>query len=173
MNLIVTSSRHLEDEAAQEITTILESLGDNNSTTNITNLSGIVTCTTTLEPFSVIKKIQEKILEEPWSMRYCHRIIPIQETVVTEKQNIVNSVLKNSKIMKVEDTYRITVEKRHSDISTMEVIDAIADKIDNKVSLEKFDWIVLIEILGDKTGISILKENDVLSTQKLKRSLSE
>ena len=75
--------------------------------------------------------------------------------------------------MRVEDTYRITVEKRHSVISTKEIIDAIADKIDNKVSLEKFDWIILIEIIGNKTGISILKENDVLSTQKLKRSLSE
>ena len=173
MNLIVTSSRHLEDEAAQEITTILESLGDDNSTTNITSLSGIVTCNTKLEPFSVIKKIQEKILEEPWSIRYCHRIIPIQETVDTEKQNIVNSVLDHAKIMKNEDTYRITVEKRHSGISTMEIIDAIADKIDNKVSLEKFDWIILVEILGSKTGISVLKENDILSTQKLKRSLSE
>ena len=173
MNLIVTSSRHLEDEAAQEITTILANLGDNNSTTNITNLSGIVTCTTTLEPFSVIKKIQEKILEEPWSIRYCHRIIPIQETVATEKQNIVDSVLNFAKIMKDKDTYRITIEKRHSGISTREIIDGIADKIDNKVSLEKFDWIILVEILGSKTGISILKENDILSTQKLKRSLSE
>lgn len=173
MSLIVTSSRHLEDEAAQEITMILESFGDKNSKINITNLSGIVTCIITLDPFFVIKKIKEKILEEPWSMRYCHRIIPIQETVITEQQNIVNSVLNHAKIMRDEDTYRITVEKRHSVISTTEIIDAIADKIDNKVSLEKFDWIVLVEILGNRTGISVLKENDILSTQKLKRSLSE
>ncbi len=136
MNLIVTSSRHLEDEAAQEITTILESFGDDNSKINITNLSGIMTCITTLEPFSVIKKIQEKILEEPWSVRYCHRIIPIQETVITEKQNIVNSVLNHAKIMRVEDTYRITIEKRHSVISTKEIIDAIADKIDTRYPLK-------------------------------------
>ncbi len=75
--------------------------------------------------------------------------------------------------MALEDTYRITVEKRHSVISTREIIDEIANKITNKVSLEKFDWMILIEILGNKTGISILKENDILSTQKLKRSLSE
>ena len=152
---------------------ILESFGDKNSKINITNLSGIVTCITTLDPFSVIKKIEEKILEEPWSIRYCHRIIPIQETVNTEKQNIVDSVLTHSKIMRTEDSYRITVEKRHSGISTKEIIDAIADKIDNKVSLEKFDWIILVEVLGNKTGISVLKEDDILSAQKLKRSLSE
>jgi tRNA acetyltransferase TAN1 len=173
LNLIVTSSRNLEDEASQEISMILESFGDKSNKVDPTNLSGIVTCITTLDPFFVIKKIKEKILEEPWSIRYCHRIIPIQETVITERQNIVNAVLKHSKTMESEDTYRITLEKRHSAISTKEIIDAIADKIDNKVSLEKFDWIILVEILGNKTGISVLKENDIISTQKLKRGLSE
>ena len=173
MNLIVTCSRHLEDEAAHEISLILESFGDKDNKVDITNLSGIVTCVTTLDPFSVIKRIKEKIFDEPWSMRYCHRIIPIQKTVTTEKQNIVNAVLNHSKIIGSEDTYRITLEKRHSTISTRELISDIADKIENKVSLEKFDWIILVEILGSKTGISVLKENDILSTQKLKRSLSE
>lgn len=173
MNLIITSSRHFEDEAAQEISGVLESFGDKDFNVNITNLSGVVTCITTLDPFFVIKKIKEKILDEPWSIRYCHRVIPIQETVITEQQNILNSVLSHTKIMRIEDSYRITVEKRHSAISTKEIIEAIADKINNKVSLEKFDWIILIEILGNKTGISILKENDIVSTQKLKRSLSE
>jgi tRNA acetyltransferase TAN1 len=173
LNLIITCSRHFEDEASQEISMLLENLGDKNSEITLTNFSGIVTGITTLDPFLVVKKIKEKILEEPWSMRYCHRIIPIQETVITEKQNIVNTVLNHSKIMRTEETYRITVEKRHSSISTKEIIDAIADKIHNKVSLEKFDWVILVEILGNKTGISVLKENDILSTQKLKRSLSE
>ena len=72
-----------------------------------------------------------------------------------------------------QETYRITVEKRHSEIPTSEIISEIADKIQNKVSLEKFDWMILIEILGKITGIAILKENDILSTQKVKRSLSE
>jgi len=173
LNLIITSSRHFEEEAAQEIGSILESFGDKDFKVNITNLSGIVTCITTLDPFFVVKKIKEKILDEPWSIRYCHRIIPIQETVITEQQNIVNSVLNHAKILGTNDSYRITVEKRHSVISTKKIIEAIADKIDNKVSLEKFDWMILVEILGNKTGISILKESDIVSTQKLKRSLSE
>jgi tRNA acetyltransferase TAN1 len=75
--------------------------------------------------------------------------------------------------IKSQNTYRITVEKRHSTISTNEIIDAIASRIQNKVSLKKFDWIVLVEILGNKTGVSVLKENDIISTQRLKRSLSE
>ena len=173
MNLIITSSRHLEPEAAEEMSEILKELGDANPVVEISDLSGILTATTSLDPFLVVKKIREKILDEPWTIRYCLRVIPLHDTVYTKKEDIVKSVLNHAGIMQPQDTYRITVEKRHSEISTSEIISEIADKIQNKVSLEKFDWIILIEIFGKRTGIAILKEEEILSTQKTKRSLSE
>lgn len=173
MNLIITCSRHLESEASQEIHDLLEELGDSDTTVDITHMSGIVTAVTSLDPFVVVEKIKKRILDEPWSIRYCLRIIPIQETVTTEKEEIINAVLKHATIIKLDDTYRITVEKRHSVISTSEIISGIADKIHSKVSLERFDWLVLVEILGNRTGISVLKKDIIVSTQKLKRSLSE
>ena len=72
-----------------------------------------------------------------------------------------------------DETYRISIEKRNSDLSSKEIITKIANQIKNKVSLEFPDRIVLIEILGNKTGISILKKSDVLSIEKTKRSISE
>ena len=173
MNLIITSSRHLESEAADEMSKILEELGDSNAVVEISDLSGILTATTSLDPFLVVKKIREKILDEPWLIRYCLRVIPLHDTVYTKKADIVNSVLNHTNVMHLQDTYRITVEKRHSEISTSEIISEIAGKIENKVLLEKFDWIILIEILGKLTGIAVLKEDNILSTQKIKRSLSE
>jgi len=173
LNLIITSSRHLESEAAEEMSEIREEFGDPNATVEISDLSGILTATTSLDPFLVVKKIREKILDEPWLIRYCLRVIPLHDTVYTKKEDIVNSVLNHVIVMQLHDTYRITVEKRHSEIPTSEIISEIADKIQNKVSLEKFDWIILIEILGKRTGIAILREDDILSTQKVKRSLSE
>jgi len=173
LNLIITCGRHFEDESAEEISMILNDLGDKSPVVDISNLSGILTALTSLDPFFVVRKIQEKILYEPWSVRYCLRIIPIQEVVITEKENIVRAVLNHAEAIKSQNTYRITIEKRHSTISTKEIIDAIASRIQNKVSLKKFDWLVLVEILGNKTGVSVLKEDDIISTQRLKRSLSE
>lgn len=173
MNLIVTSSRHLESEAAEEISEILNEFGDSNPAVKISELSGILTATTSLDPFLVVKKLRERILEEPWLIRYCHRVIPLHDAVKTKKDDIVKSVLSYVSKFLQQETYRITVEKRHSEISTSEIISEIADKIQNKVSLERFDWLILIEILGKMTGIAVLKESEVLSTQKLKRSLSE
>jgi tRNA acetyltransferase TAN1 len=72
-----------------------------------------------------------------------------------------------------KESYRITIEKRNSDISSTEIISKIADNITNKVSLEKPDWIVLIEILGNKTGVSVLKSDDIFSLEISKRELLE
>ena len=71
------------------------------------------------------------------------------------------------------ETYRISIEKRNSDISGQDVISRIAKKIQNKVSLEFPDKIILIEILGNKTGLGIVKKADILSVEKTKRSISE
>ncbi|MEO2199814.1 MAG: RNA methyltransferase, partial [Nitrosopumilus sp.] len=47
------------------------------------------------------------------------------------------------------------------------------NQIKNKVSLDYPDKIILIEILGIVTGISLIKKSDILSLEKTKRSMSE
>jgi tRNA acetyltransferase TAN1 len=122
-----------------------------------------------IDPKEIIKKIHEKIEDEPWTMRYALRVIPIFATVNTDAESIRNAVMAQIHKLKPEDTYRITIEKRHSAISSSQIITQIADQIKNKVSLEKYDWIVLVEIIGKISGVSILKDKDILSVEKEKR----
>lgn len=173
MNLIITCARHLEPETRQEILGILEKMGDPEPTITITNMSGIVTVETKLEPIETIKKVKEMLLDEPWCIRYCLRIIPIQKITETKIESIEEGVSDLLKLISDEETYRILIEKRNSDISSQELISKIAKKIKNKVSLEFPDKIILIEILGSKTGIAIIRKVDILSVEKTKRSMSE
>ena len=173
MNLIITCARHLEPEAQEEITRVLGELGDSEPKITITSMSGILTAKTNLDPVKVVKKIHELIIDEPWSIRYCLRIIPIQRVSDTKIEEIEEVILELGESIPKEDSYRISIEKRNSDISSQELITKIAEKIKNKVSLEDPDKIVLIEILGGKTGISILRKSDILSVEKTKRSMSD
>ena len=173
MNLIVTCARHLEDEAGEEIEHILDKFGDSESSITISNMPGIMTVSTKLDSIQIVKKIHKMILDEPWSVRYCLRIIPVQTTVETTLDGIENGIQPLISKLSNEETYRISVEKRNSDISSQELIEKIASKIKNKVSLENPDKIILVEILGEKTGVSVLKNSDILSVEKLKRSISE
>ena len=173
MNLIITCSRHLEEEASDEISGILQELGDDSSKIEITNFSGIISVDTSTDPIIVIQKIRKMILDEPWRFRYCHRFIPIQESTTSTIDNIVSSVKNQIKLFNDTETYRITIEKRGSELSSKELIDAIAKNVPNKVSLESFDWNIIVEVIGRMTGISILKEDDIISTLKLKRDSME
>jgi len=173
MNLIITCPRHLEPDTEDELKDILEEFGDADVKVMITSMSGILTAETKLDPVEVVRKMKEMLLDEPWSIRYCKRVIPIQKVIESKIDEIEKTVDELSNQISEEETYRISVEKRNSDLSSKEIITKIANKIKSKVSLEFPDKVLLIEILGSKTGVSILKKSDILSTEKTKRSMSE
>ncbi|MAI01268.1 MAG: THUMP domain-containing protein [Nitrosopumilus sp.] len=173
MNLIVTCARNLEGEAEEEIMDILDELGDPDVKISVSNMSGIITIQTKLDPIEVVRKMKEILLDEPWSIRYCLRVIPIQKIVETNLEKIEECISSISDKIEDNESYRILIEKRNSDISSKEIITNIANQIKNKVSLDFPDKIILIEILGIVTGISLIKKSDILSLEKTKRSMSE
>jgi len=173
MNLIVTCARHLEGDTEDELIDILGELGDSDIKISVSSMSGIITVETKLDPIEVVRKIKEMVLDEPWSIRYCLRIIPIQRVVKTSTEEIEKTISSMSSQIEENESYRILIEKRNSDISSKQIITKIANGIKNKVSLDFPDKVILIEVLGIVTGISILKKSDILSLEKTKRSMSD
>ena len=171
MNLIVTCGRNLESEAKNEIKKIINELGDQELEVFNSGMRGILTVNTVINPLEVIDYARNKINEEPWFMRYCLRIIPIQIVTDTDVDKIKQNIIKFKDCIQKNDSFRITVEKRNSVISTKEIITEIAKALPNKVSLEKPTWTILIEVLGEKTGISILKNDVLFSLERSKRNL--
>ena len=171
MNLIVTCGRNLESEAKNEIKKIINELGDQELEIFNSGMRGILTVNTVINPLEVIDYARNKINEEPWFMRYCLRIIPIQIVTDTDVDKIKQNIIKFKDCIQKNDSFRITVEKRNSAISTKEIITEIAKALPNKVSLEKPTWTILIEVLGEKTGISILKNDGLFSLERSKRNL--
>ena len=169
MNLIITCARNLESETKNEIRKILDELGDQEPEILNVGMRGILMVNTIIEPSKIIDWVKNKIIEEPWLIRYCLRIIPIQRITDTEIDKIKQNVIKLKDTIQKNDSYRITIEKRNTSISSNEIITEIAKIFPNKVSLNQPDWIILIEILGNETGISILKNDGIFSLEKSKR----
>jgi len=169
LNLIITCARNLEPETKKEIKKILNQLDDQEPEILNVGMRGILMVNTVIEPSKIIDLVKNKIMEEPWLIRYCLRIIPIQSITETEIDKIKQNVIKLKDTIQKNDSYRITIEKRNTIISSNAIITEIAKIFPNKVSLNQPDWIILIEILGDKTGISILKNSELFSLDKSKR----
>jgi len=170
-NLLVTTHRFMETEAGAEINALLGEIGDTEPEISYTGVSGLLTCKTNLDPLEAIQKIKKNVQDDPWKMRYVLRLIPIDTVVNTDIVDITNTAKNLAAKIKEDETFRVTVEKRRSEIKSMEIIEAVAGVIDRKVSLEKQDWIVLIEVVGKETGISVIKPDSVFSAVKVKRGL--
>ena len=169
MNLIITCARSLESETKNEISKILDELGDQEPEILNVGMRGILMANTVIEPSKIIDYVKNKMIEEPWLIRYCLRIIPIQMITETEIDKIKQNVIKLKDTIQKNDSYRITIEKRNTSISSIEIITEIAKIFPNKVSLDMPDRVVLIEIFGNKTGMSILKNDGMFSLDKAKR----
>ena len=169
MNLVITCPRNLESETEIEIRKILNEYGDQESEIYRSHMRGILFVNTNTEASKIIDWVKRKIIDEPWFIRYCLRIIPIQLECDTDIEKIKQNIQKLKKTIQKNDSYRITIEKRNSDISSQEMITEIAGLFSNKVSLDVPDWVVLIEIFGNKTGMSILRNDGIFSLEKSKR----
>ena len=169
MNLIITCARNLESETKNEIRKILGELGDQEPEILNVGMRGILIVNTIIKPSKIIDWVKNKVIEEPWLIRYCLRIIPIQRMTDTEIDKIKQTVIELKDTIQKNDSYRITIEKRNTSISSNEIITEIAKIFPNKVSLNQPDLIILIEIIGNETGISILNNDELFSLDKAKR----
>ncbi len=167
-NLLVTTTRGNEDNACSEIWYLLKEIGDEKAEVDKTGVSGLIAAKTSIDPFEVIAKFREILKERPYEFRYSLRIIPIERVVKTRLEEIAKVAEELAPRIGENETFRITVEKRFTEISTKDVIEAAASKIERKVNLEKPDKILLIEIVGGLTGISLIKPEDIISVSKEK-----
>ena len=159
----------MELKAINEVSKLLDEFGDSNSNVLKTQFSGIIKIETGLKILELIEKFMDKIENEPWELRYCSRIIPIQKTCQTDLITIKQNVADLIPLIDPNETYKISIERRDSKLIRNEIISNIAKLLTNHVSLERPDWEIIIQIIGNETGVSILPSNSILSVSKLKR----
>jgi tRNA acetyltransferase TAN1 len=148
---------------------LLEMFGDPDSKSEITEIKGIIVAHTVLEPLFVVNKLKELVAAEPWQVRYILRVLPIEAVIPTEIDSIKRAAKDLAARIGSHDKFRITVEKRHSALASMDVISAIAREVGSKVDLEDPDWVVLVEVIGVRTGISVIEPDQIFSSVVEKR----
>ena len=167
-NLLISTRRGEEKDACSEVWYLLREIGDSEASVDTTPVRGLIVAKTNLNPFEAIEKLRKLLAERPEEFRYTLKVTPIQKVVKTSLDEIKEASKELSTQIGLDEKFRVSVEKRHSEIDRMEVVKAAAEEVNRKVDLKNPDKILLIEILGNLTGISVVKEKDVLSVVKEK-----
>ncbi len=130
---------------------------------------GLITCKTSLDPFSVVEKLKEIAEENAYQFRYAIRFTPLERCVKSDIDSIVNAVEELLPKIDENESFRVTVRRRHTDLEHMDVVSAVASVVPRKVDLDNPDKTIFIEIVGELTGISVLdSEDDILSIMTMR-----
>ncbi|MBS7616018.1 THUMP domain-containing protein [Candidatus Bathyarchaeota archaeon] len=167
-NLLATTSRGTEDEACSELWYLLGEVGDSAPVVDKTGVAGLIAAKTVFNPFDVVEKFRQILHERPYEFRYTLRVIPIERVIRTNLAEIQRVATELSAKIGKNETFRVTVEKRFTETSTRDIIEAAAANIERNVDLNKPDKILLIEVIGGLTGISVINPDDILSTVREK-----
>jgi tRNA acetyltransferase TAN1 len=169
-NLLVTTSRYREDDAFDEILELLDVLGDNDPSIEVSSVSGIILVDTILNPFQFVEDCKEMVRKDPWKFRYVLRVIPLEMNCKADLIEIHDIVNQLSRKIDAKETYKVLIEKRHSRLHSSEIISTVTSKMKMKVNLDSPNWIILIQIVKMVAGISILRPNQIFSSVKEKIS---
>ncbi len=168
-NLVVSTSRGNEKNTCSEMWYLLGEVGDRGSSIETTSVIGLVVAKTKLDPIKAVQGLRELYRERPWEFKYTLKVVPIQRVVPAQLPEIENGAVTIANEIAEKEKFRVTVEKRHTILSSKSIIDAVAKKIDRVVSLETPDKILMIEIIGELAGLAVITPNEILSVEKEKR----
>ena len=170
-NLLVSSARGTESEASHEMRYLLREMGDLSPTTDFAPVSGLTVAKTVLEPIRVVSGMRRVLKYRPWQFRYILKVKPVERVVPCDISAIGAAVVDRLKKFAIDETFRVSVEKRRSQVSSQQIIDSVASKVPRKVELRNPDKIVLIEVIGDLAGVSVISPRSILGIEKEKRAL--
>lgn len=165
-NLIATSERRMESEACSELWMLLRAVGDEMPIVDRSPVRGLILARTALDPVEAVRRLRVELHGNPDDFRTLLRVLPVEAVVPTQPEEIVETAQKMASRIGEDESFRITVEKRRTGLRSREVIDAVAAGIDRRVDLESPGWVVLIEIVGRHTGVSVVRPDGLLNVQK-------
>jgi tRNA acetyltransferase TAN1 len=168
-NLVVSTSRGNERNTCSEMWYLLGELGDRSSLIETTSVIGLVVARTRLDPIKATYDLRLLLKERPWEFKYTLKLVPVQVVVEAKLEEIEAAALNLADGIEKNEKFRITIEKRHTDLSSKTVIDTVAKRIDRTVDLDSPDKILMIEIIGQSAGLSLIKPDGILSVEREKR----
>jgi tRNA acetyltransferase TAN1 len=171
-NLIATTERLTTSQACSELWMHLRAAGDPEPAVDRSPIRGVITARTSMEPTEAIHRLREQLREAQDRFKTLYRVMPIQRLTDSVILDIAETAKELAHVIGEDESFRVTLEKRRSNLRSREIIEAVAEGIDRRVDLEGPDWVVLVEMMGRHTGVSVVRPDEVLNVQKERYALA-
>ena len=163
-NLLVSTSRFNETNAKAEIWFTLLICGDKYPIISGVKYPGLIAAATDINCKEIIYKIKDLLKKDPDFFQFILKIIPIDYVCETKIKIVKEIVEKYHKYyLNKNHTFKIELKRRKNELIEREaIIESVAKTINNNVNLDNPDIILRIELLGNISGISFLKPDEII-----------
>lgn len=169
-NFLATTYRYKEEDLMDELEGLFYDFGESTAEVHETNISGLIVGKSSKDSELFIPYLRTKLKDSPWEIRNLLRFVPIQKVVLTEVEEIRNCLLDLAKEKIVGGgPVKILVEKRHTKLTKKDIIDSVGPHLNYPVNLTNPTWILLVEIIGKYSGISVIRADMMFSSMTEKR----
>lgn len=169
-NFLATTYRYKEEDLMDELEGLFYDFGETMVEVNETNISGLIVGKSSTDSELFVTYLREKLKDSPWEIRNLLRFVPIHRVVLSEVEEISNCLLDLAKEkITNKGPVKILVEKRHTKLSKKDIIDSVGPRLDYPVNLTNPTWILLVEIIGKYSGISVISSDMMFSSMTEKR----
>ena len=163
-NLLVSCSWSAHREASREIVCILGMLDDDNPVVKRTVAKGIIGVKTCLNTREVTRKLEALSAKGSLIVRHALKWVPVDLWTSADMDSMKEAVAGLRVRIDAGERWRITLEKRrYTRYHKAEIIEELADLIDERVDLTNPDKILRVDIIGRYAGMSVLTSKDVFS----------
>jgi tRNA(Ser,Leu) C12 N-acetylase TAN1 len=165
MDLLVSYSWSHFSRARREAVYLLRGFGDPLAKVERTSVNGIAIVHTSLDNREVVRKCEE-LFKTGFEFRFAIKWVPVDfwcETSLDSIKKVIDENVRSG--IGENETWGMKVEKRRwQKYHTKEIIEHLAAGIDRKVNLSSPDKLIRVDVLGEKTAISVLKAGETFST---------
>ena len=170
MSFLISSKRSFERDALSEAFYIISDILKYDLKPLRSRVPGLSILRLADESFDIME-IMSKITEyikDKGPLVVCLKIVPLECIIKTDLTQIVIQASEKARLKILpSNSWRLTVNKRQSNLRTFQVINEVAEEINwGTVNLINPDLEIRIEIIRDLTGISIMKPGSEISMAK-------
>ena len=165
MDLLVSYYWNHFSRARREVLYLLRKFGDPAPKVERTGVIGIAIIHTSLNNREVIQKCKE-LFKTGFVFRFAIKWVPVDfwcETSLASIKKMIDDNVTGG--ISENETWGMKVEKRRwRKYHTIQIIEHLAADINRKVKLNNPDKLIRVDVLGERTAISVLKPGETFST---------
>jgi tRNA(Ser,Leu) C12 N-acetylase TAN1 len=163
-DLLVSYSWRSYGPARDEVMRVLERLGDSHPVIAKSGVPGIAVVHTALDAREVVRRCQEIAASER-AFRFAIKWVPVDCWAQTDL-DAIKKVIDEDLVPRIGpgEAFAMRVEKRRWErYHTAEIVAHLTAGIDRPVNLRQPDRIIRLDVLGERTALSLLAPDEIFS----------